>query len=66
MSRHLRSALSCILILVAAAGAVYQLRTKPRVQVMTAPVTDGPMTRRIVATGSLQAVTTVEVGSRPT
>jgi HlyD family secretion protein len=34
------------------------------VQVSTAAVTDGPMTRRIVATGSLQAVTTVEVGSQ--
>ena len=33
-------------------------------QVSTAPVTDGPMTRRIVATGSLQAVRTVEVGSQ--
>jgi HlyD family secretion protein len=33
-------------------------------QVSTAAVTDGPMTRRIVATGSLQPVTTVEVGSQ--
>ena len=30
----------------------------------TAAVTDGPMTRRIIATGSLQPVTTVEVGSQ--
>jgi HlyD family secretion protein len=37
---------------------------KAEVQVSTASVTDGPMTRRIVATGSLQAVTTVEVGSQ--
>ena len=34
------------------------------VHAATAVVTDGPMTRRVVATGSLQAVTTVEVGSQ--
>lgn len=47
---------------VAALGWVF--RSKPEVQVSTALVTDGPMTRRVIATGSLQAVTTVEVGSQ--
>ena len=35
-----------------------------RVEVTTAPVTSGPIDRVIVATGTLQAVTTVEVGSQ--
>src|SRR5471032_1387450 len=47
---------------VAALGWIF--RSKPEVQVSTALVTDGPMTRRVIATGSLQAVTTVEVGSQ--
>lgn len=64
MSRKSRYALSLIFTLVACAVVVYTIRTKPTVQVSTAPVTDGPMTRHIVATGSLQAVTTVEIGSQ--
>src|SRR4249919_250725 len=35
-----------------------------RVEVTTAPVTSGPINRVIVATGTLQAVTTVDVGSQ--
>src|SRR4249919_89840 len=64
MSRNLRYALSLIFALIAGAVAFHELRSRPQLQVSTAPVTDGPMTRRIVATGSLQAVTTVEVGSQ--
>jgi len=55
------------LIVVTIAGCAFAARIiwrPPDVQVLTADVTDGPMTRRIVATGSLQAVTTVEVGSQ--
>jgi HlyD family secretion protein len=48
----------------AGAIAARTLWRPPGVRVLTADVTDGPMTRRIVATGSLQAVTTVEVGSQ--
>jgi len=36
----------------------------PDVQIATAPVTAGPITRSVLATGTLQAVTTVEVGSQ--
>ena len=43
---------------------IHEFGRPAELQVSTAPVTDGPMTRRIVATGSLQAVTTVEVGSQ--
>ncbi|MGH9143152.1 MAG: efflux RND transporter periplasmic adaptor subunit [Vicinamibacterales bacterium] len=55
------------LVVVAVLGGVAMARKYWRpaeVHVSTATVTDGPMTRRIVATGSLQPVTTVEVGSQ--
>jgi len=64
MTRQSRFALSLIVTLAVVAAVVYNMRTKATVQVATAPVTDGPMTRRIVASGSLQAVTTVEIGSQ--
>jgi HlyD family secretion protein len=56
--------LSAIIILAAGAVLIHEFRRPAELQVSTAPVTDGPMTRRIVASGSLQAVTTVEVGSQ--
>src|SRR5258706_2213920 len=48
----------------AVAAVVYHIRTRATVRGATARVTDGPMTRHIVASGSLQAVTTVEIGSQ--
>ena len=46
-------------------GAIaWGVRTTTEVQVSTAPVTDGQITRRILATGTVQAVTTVEVGAQ--
>ena len=46
-------------------GAIaWGARTTTEVQVSTAPVTDGQITRRILATGTVQAVTTVEVGAQ--
>jgi len=42
----------------------WAVRATPEVQIATARVTDGPITRRVLATGTLQAVTTVEVGSQ--
>jgi HlyD family secretion protein len=42
----------------------WTVHTTPDVQIATALVTAGPITRRVVATGSVQAVTTVEVGSQ--
>ncbi len=55
-----------MIVLAIGTGAIAArlLWRQPEVEVLTADVTDGPMTRRIVATGSLQAVTTVEVGSQ--
>src|SRR5580765_297052 len=64
MERKYWFALSAIMILAAGAVLIYEFRRPAELQVSTAPVTDGPMTRRIIATGSLQAVTTVEVGSQ--
>ena len=43
--------------------AVWEFQPGPEVEVSTSAVTAGPITRRIVATGTLQAVTTVEIGS---
>ena len=43
--------------------AVWEFPGKPAVEVSTSTVTAGPITRHIVATGTLQAVTTVEIGS---
>jgi HlyD family secretion protein len=65
MTRTLWFRLSMI-VLAIGAGAIAArfLWRQPEVEVLTADVTDGPMTRRIVATGSLQAVTTVEIGSQ--
>ena len=42
----------------------WAVRTTPEVQIATARVTAGPITRSVLATGTLQAVTTVEVGSQ--
>lgn len=46
-------------------GAYYELHTTPsRVLFETAPVTRGDIIANVVATGTLQAVTTVEVGTQ--
>ena len=43
---------------------MWAFHATPDVQVDSARVTAGPITRRVVATGSVQAVTTVEVGAQ--
>ena len=48
----------------AGAGAYYIRRGGPEVQVNTAPVTQGEIIDTVAATGTLQAVTTVQVGSQ--
>src|SRR6478672_6935734 len=42
----------------------WAVRPTPEVQIATASVTAGPITRSVLATGTLQAITTVEVGSQ--
>src|SRR5262245_6919348 len=61
-----RSVWFWLALTVAALGSAlaWGFRTTTEVQVSTAPVTDGQITRRILATGTLQAVTTVEVGAQ--
>jgi HlyD family secretion protein len=44
--------------------SAWMLRPRPEVQVESARVTTGPIARRILATGTVQAVTTVDVGSQ--
>ena len=45
-------------------AAVWAFRTTTEVQVSTSTVTDGRISRRILATGTVQAVSTVEVGAQ--
>src|SRR6266480_2807777 len=57
-----------ILLLVAAigagAGAYYIRRGGPEIQVNTSPISRGDIVDSVGATGTLQAVTTVQVGSQ--
>ena len=48
----------------AGAGAIYVRRGGPEVQIQTSPVTRGDIVDTVGATGTLQAVTTVQVGSQ--
>ena len=48
----------------AGAGAYYVRRGGPEIQVNTAPITRGDIVDTVGATGTLQAVTTVQVGSQ--
>ena len=48
----------------AGAGAYYIRRSGPELQVNTAPITQGEIIDTVGATGTLQAVTTVQVGSQ--
>ncbi len=56
------------LVLLAAAGtggwAYYQNRTRPEPTVSTVPVSRGDVIERVQATGTLEAVTTVDVGTQ--
>jgi HlyD family secretion protein len=49
---------------VLAGAAAWAFRTTTEVEVSTSPVTDGRIARRLMATGTVQAVTTVEVGAQ--
>src|SRR4051812_41468488 len=64
MNRAAILRLSLLVVILIAAGLARSMSTSAEVQVSTARVTDGPMTRRVIATGSLQAVHTVDVGSQ--
>src|SRR5882672_30463 len=48
----------------AGAGAIYIRRGGPEVQVQTSPISRGDIVDTVGATGTLQAVTTVQVGSQ--
>jgi HlyD family secretion protein len=48
----------------AGAGAYYMKRGGPGIQIVTSPVTRGDIVDTVGATGTLQAVTTVQVGSQ--
>src|ERR1700687_4197682 len=57
-----------VLVIIAAigagAGAYYIRRSGSDIQVNTAPITRGEIVDTVAATGTLQAVTTVQVGSQ--
>ena len=60
-STSLKVALGAMLLV---AFAVWRFRPTPHVAIERAEVTDGPITRRVVATGTVQAVRTVDVGTQ--
>jgi len=51
-------------VAVIAIAAIWKVNSTPHVSVATAAVTSGLITRPIVATGTLEPVTTVEIGSQ--
>jgi HlyD family secretion protein len=53
-----------VLAIGAGAGAYYIRRSAPEIQVITAPITRGDIIDTVGASGTLQAVTTVQVGSQ--
>ena len=53
-----------VLAIGAGAGAYYIRRGGPEIQVNTSPITRGDIIDTVGATGTLQAVTTVQVGSQ--
>ena len=53
-----------VVALLASGWLAWEFQGKPDVEVSTSTVTAGPITRHIVATGTLQAVTTVDVGTQ--
>ena len=53
-----------LLAIALAVAGIWVFHSEPAVSVTTASVTSGPIARPIVATGTLQAVTTVQVGSQ--
>jgi HlyD family secretion protein len=63
----MKRAITVLLIIAAigaGAGAYYIRRGGPEIQVNTAPITRGDIVDTVGATGTLQAVTTVQVGSQ--
>jgi HlyD family secretion protein len=63
----MKRALIVLLIIVAVgagAGAYYLKRSTPEIGVLTSPITRGDIVDTVGATGTLQAVTTVQVGSQ--
>ena len=53
-----------VLAIGAGAGAIYIRRGAPEIQVNTSPVTRGDIVDTVGASGTLQAVTTLQVGSQ--
>ena len=53
-----------VLAIGAGAGAIYIRRGAPEIQVNTSPITRGDIVDTVGASGTLQAVTTVQVGSQ--
>jgi len=57
-------AVAAVILVVAAATAILTIRRQPVLDITTAEVTSGTVTRRIFATGTLQATRTVDVGTQ--
>ena len=64
MNRRRRIGALAIVTAVVAAAAAWIVGPRPEVQVERAAVTRGPIARRILATGTVQPVSTVDVGTQ--
>jgi len=62
--RYLKAAAALVILGAAAAASVRVVNRAPSVQVSTEAVTVGPIVRSIVALGTVQPLTTVEVGAQ--
>ena len=64
MTRRLVALVALIVAVGIGAGAYYMTRDNAKPQVMTAPITRGDVIEAVSATGTLEAVTTVQVGTQ--
>jgi HlyD family secretion protein len=64
MSKRILLVLVAIVAVTASVAAYYRSNAQPSVPYTTAPVTRGTIVQVVAATGTLQAVTTVQVGSQ--
>jgi HlyD family secretion protein len=57
-------AVTLLIVIAGGAGVLYSTRNRTQVEVQTAPLSRGDIVDTVGATGTLQAVTTVQVGSQ--
>jgi multidrug efflux pump subunit AcrA (membrane-fusion protein) len=64
MRKHVLLIVAVVIAVTASAAAYYRSNSQQAAPYVTAPITRGSVVQTIAATGTLQAVTTVQVGSQ--